>query len=78
MSRYKKVFYIVGGGDESVGIYPSDIVVTIETNYAWTEDRIKETKEMLVEWDDNGAECYTQEEIEEMNRRFMENYGSEN
>ena len=58
-------FIICGGGDSSVGIWASDEVVTFEGNSVWDEDLIKQTKEMLREWDDNGADIYTEEEYNE-------------
>ena len=59
-------FHIVGGGDMSVGIAPSDEVVEFTGNSTWDEDLIQTTKDLLKEWDDNGATVYTEKEYDEM------------
>lgn len=55
-------FIIMGGGDSSVGIPSSEEIVTFEGNCVWDDDQIQRTKELLTEWDDNGADVQTEEE----------------
>jgi hypothetical protein len=57
-------FFIIGGGDSSVGIPPSKEIVTFEGRTVWDDDMIELTKEILKEWDDNGAKIFTEKEHE--------------
>jgi len=61
----KKKFRVVGGGDQSVGIPESDVVVTFDGNIIWDKQLVERTKELLKEWDDNGADVQTEEEFDE-------------
>ena len=59
-------FYIFGGGDESVGLPATDEVVTFEGNMNLDDNSIKTIKQMLLEFDDNGASVLTEKEYNEM------------
>lgn len=61
--RNKKIFFVIGSGDRSVGIGSTFSRVTFECeNYKFDEEMIKETKEWLRDWDDNCTKVYTAEE----------------
>ena len=58
-------FFIQGGGDSNVGMFPTDSIITIEDNYNWDEDMIKEFKKLIIEFYDNDLEMrniFTEEE----------------
>jgi hypothetical protein len=63
---YKYEFVIFGGGDSSVGIPSSHIVVTIEGNAILNKEGIEEFKDILRDWDDNGSRVLTAEEYDKM------------
>ncbi len=55
-------FHIFGGGDKSVGLPPTDEVVTFEGNIDFDSVLIKEMKDLLTEFDDNGSSVLTEKE----------------
>lgn len=59
-------FYITGGGDRSVGIWPTEEVVTFEGNIQFDKDTIEQVRQMLKEFDDNGASVLTEDEYDLM------------
>ena len=61
--KYK--FYILGGGDRSVGIGSTDEEVIFDGNMELDEDMIKNVKEFLNELDDNCATVYTEQEFKD-------------
>jgi hypothetical protein len=51
----KETFIIFGGGDSSVGIPPTEATITIDDNFIdYDEDMIKQWKEFLYDFYDNG------------------------
>ncbi len=71
----KMKFIIFGGGDSSVGIPSSETTVTFEGNDDWDKDLIESTKNLLREFDDNGAEIMTEKEYNQMLKDENEMWG---
>ena len=61
----KETFHINGGGDISVGILPSNSVVTFDMDFKLDNYHIKQIKDFLSELDDNGATIQTDKELKE-------------
>ena len=70
----KRTFYIIEGGDPSVGIAPSDSKVFFETDFNLKEREIKMIKDFLLELDDNGARVITDEELVEEQKAEQEHH----
>jgi len=67
-------FIIYGGGDSDVGIPSSCASVTFESNDTWDKSLIETTKDLLREWDDNGARIETEEEYNSMIKQEQEHH----
>jgi hypothetical protein len=55
IKKMKETFHIFGGGDRSVGIWPTEATITVEDNYTdYDKDMVEEWKEFLYDFYDNG------------------------